>query len=52
MEAVKKRGLFSKFLDVVEKVGNKLPDPVTLFILFALVVVGTSVTSVNWSECN
>lgn len=42
MEVTKKRGLFSRFLDIVEKVGNKLPDPVTLFILFALAILVVS----------
>lgn len=35
----KKRGLFQRFLDGVEVVGNKLPHPVTLFALLALLVV-------------
>ena len=49
----KKHGLFQKFLDFVEWLGNKLPHPVTLFILLALLtlvastlfsVLGVSVT--------
>ncbi|WP_026477275.1 AbgT family transporter [Alkaliphilus transvaalensis] len=49
----KKKGLFNKFLDIIEVVGNKLPHPVTLFALFSLAVIlisalaakmGTSVT--------
>ncbi len=35
----KKKSLFLRFLDVVERVGNKLPDPITLFALFALLVI-------------
>ncbi|HLR52347.1 MAG TPA: AbgT family transporter [Candidatus Avamphibacillus sp.] len=35
----KKKGLFQRFLDGVEIVGNKLPHPVTLFALLALLVV-------------
>lgn len=35
----KKKGLFSKFLDVVEKIGNKLPHPVSLFVIFSLIVI-------------
>ncbi|WP_130805478.1 AbgT family transporter [Senegalia massiliensis] len=31
--------LFNKFLNVIENVGNKLPHPVTIFILFALAVI-------------
>lgn len=34
-----KKNLFNKLLDIVEKVGNKLPDPVTLFFLFAIIVI-------------
>jgi aminobenzoyl-glutamate transport protein len=34
-----KRGFFNRMLDMVEKIGNKLPHPVTLFILFSLVVI-------------
>lgn len=35
----KKSGFFNKFLDVVETVGNKLPHPVTLFVIFSLAVI-------------
>ena len=38
----KKKGLFSKFLDGVEKVGNKLPHPVTIFFLLCLLIIGVS----------
>ena len=31
--------LINKFLEVIEKVGNKLPNPTTLFALFALGVI-------------
>lgn len=34
----KRHGLFQRFLDVVEFLGNKLPHPVTLFALLALLV--------------
>jgi len=37
--AVRKRGAVDRFLDVVERVGNALPDPTTLFALLALAVV-------------
>ncbi|RXT04342.1 AbgT family transporter [Ammoniphilus sp. CFH 90114] len=37
--APEKKSLFNRMLDVVEKVGNKLPDPVTLFIIFAIIVL-------------
>ncbi|MTI69645.1 MAG: AbgT family transporter [Firmicutes bacterium] len=35
----KKQGLFNKFLNGIENVGNKLPHPVTIFIIFALAVI-------------
>lgn len=35
----KKKGLFNRFLDIIEIVGNKLPHPVTLFVIFAVAVV-------------
>ncbi|PIC64134.1 aminobenzoyl-glutamate transporter [Sporosarcina sp. P13] len=34
-----KRGFFQKFLDMIEKTGNRLPHPVTLFALLALLVI-------------
>lgn len=34
-----KPSLFARFLNGVERVGNRLPHPVTLFFLFALAVV-------------
>ena len=36
------RGWFTRFLDVVERLGNILPHPVTLFALFALGVIAVS----------
>ncbi len=33
------KNLLNKMLDIVEKVGNKLPDPVTLFIIFAIIII-------------
>ncbi|WP_280770353.1 AbgT family transporter [Salipaludibacillus daqingensis] len=38
----KRKGLFQRFLDMVEYVGNKLPHPVTLFAILALLVIGLS----------
>ncbi|GAK04504.1 LOW QUALITY PROTEIN: aminobenzoyl-glutamate transport protein [Geomicrobium sp. JCM 19037] len=38
----KRRGLFQRFLDVVEKAGNRLPHPVTLFVILALIVMVAS----------
>lgn len=37
-----KRSLFDRFLDGVERAGNRLPDPVTLFLLFIAVVMASS----------
>jgi len=35
----KKTGLFNKFLDFVEVAGNNLPHPVTLFVIFSVLVI-------------
>ncbi len=37
--ATKKSGLFNKFLNGVEVVGNRLPHPVTIFLMLSLLVV-------------
>ncbi|SHN31139.1 AbgT family transporter [Gracilibacillus kekensis] len=42
MEGKKKQGLFQRSLDRIEYVGNKLPHPVTLFIILAFIVLITS----------
>lgn len=39
MEETKKRSLMDRFLNTVEVAGNKLPDPATLFILLACIVL-------------
>ena len=36
MEKIKNRSILQRFLDTIEKTGNKLPHPVTLFALLAL----------------
>ncbi len=36
---IKKPGLFNKFLNVVEKSGNKLPHPVTIFVILSIIVI-------------
>ena len=38
-ENTRKRGAADRFLDIVERVGNALPDPTTLFALSALAVI-------------
>jgi aminobenzoyl-glutamate transport protein len=40
-EPQKRRGLL-RFLDAVERIGNRLPDPITLFFAFAALVVAIS----------
>jgi aminobenzoyl-glutamate transport protein len=37
-----RKSWFLRSLDVVERVGNRLPDPITLFVIFALMVVFAS----------
>ncbi|MFD1038907.1 AbgT family transporter [Virgibacillus byunsanensis] len=37
-----RKGLFQRFLDGIESLGNKLPHPVTLFAILALLVVALS----------
>lgn len=39
---VEKQGLFMRFLNGVERVGNKLPDPVTIFFILWFVVIAIS----------
>jgi aminobenzoyl-glutamate transport protein len=39
MESGARRGLTARFLDTVEGVGNRLPDPVTLFVILILIVM-------------
>ena len=38
-EKIKKEGKILKILDKIEKVGNSLPDPTTLFVVFALLML-------------
>ncbi|GAB5537627.1 MAG: AbgT family transporter [Rubricoccaceae bacterium] len=41
-----KRSLFDRFLDGVEKAGNRLPDPVTLFLIFiGMVMVASTIAA-------
>jgi len=39
MDTKKKKSFFNKFLDCVEVTGNKMPHPVTLFVLFSIAVI-------------
>ncbi|UBH09047.1 AbgT family transporter [Macrococcus armenti] len=38
-QSVKKRSIIDKFLDVIEKSGNKLPDPVVIFMSLCLIIL-------------
>ncbi|WP_284703637.1 AbgT family transporter [Clostridium swellfunianum] len=38
-QKTEKKGLFARFLDVVEKVGNKMPHPVTIFLILCAAIV-------------
>lgn len=40
--AISKRSVFQRFLGVIERTGNALPHPATLFVLLAALVVGLS----------
>lgn len=41
-ETTVRRSLFDRFLDVIERAGNRLPDPVTLFLVLVLLVMVVS----------
>lgn len=41
-KAIKKDSLLNKMLNTVERVGNKLPDPVTIFLGLCIIVIVTS----------
>lgn len=53
-KSLKKKGKFEKFLDGVERVGNKLPDPVIIFaVLTAAVTVFSLIGALaGWSVKN
>lgn len=42
MEIQEKKGFFQKFLDGVEKVGRRLPDPFVLFVILASLMIVVS----------
>lgn len=46
-EVVKKPSLFMRFLNRVEIVGNKLPDPVTIFVILWFLIIGISAIVAN-----
>lgn len=37
-----KKGIFQRILDVIERVGNKLPDPFVLFVILAVLMIFVS----------
>lgn len=39
MEAKQKQSKFDKFLGVMERVGNKVPDPILLFIWLMIITI-------------
>lgn len=51
-QVTEKRGLLTRFLDVIEKVGNKLPDPAILFFFLLLIVwvLSAMLASTQFSE--
>ena len=50
---VKKSG-FDKFLDTIERIGNKLPDPITMFLGLAVIVMVLSavLSAIGFSAIN
>ncbi|MGM7700438.1 AbgT family transporter [Pseudalkalibacillus sp. Hm43] len=50
----KRRGIFNKFLDWIERYGNKLPDVLTLFVIFTGIILFASyvASKLNWSAVN
>src|SRR5690625_4763717 len=54
MKHVKKQGFVDRFLSKVETAGNRLPDPIVLFIiLMGLILVGSFVSSLfNFKATN
>lgn len=41
-EKPKRRPVFDRALDSVERIGNRLPDPISIFVLLALLVLVAS----------
>ena len=39
VELQRRKGLLYRFLDAVERGGNRLPDPVTIFVILTLFVM-------------
>jgi aminobenzoyl-glutamate transport protein len=49
-----RRNLSERFLDAVERLGNKLPDPVAIFVIVIVTLMAVSAfgTSMGWSAVN
>ncbi|UII54186.1 AbgT family transporter [Cytobacillus spongiae] len=50
----RKKGFFNRFLDWIEVNGNKLPDVLTLFLIFTIVILAASFVAgkLGWSAIN
>ena len=50
--ATAKKGLFNRFLDFIEKAGNKLPDPAILFfvLMITIWVLSAFLSTFSFSE--
>ena len=42
MEEAKKKNLFTRWLDGIERVGNALPHPATIFLILTAVLLAVS----------
>ena len=42
MEKTEKRGILKRILDWIETKGNRIPQPTTLFVILAVVIVLSS----------
>src|SRR5688500_4404346 len=52
--AAPRRTPAERFLDAVERVGNKLPDPVAIFVIIIVILMAVSAlgASLGWSAVN
>ena len=52
VKSSKKVGLLNRLLNLVEKVGNKLPDPVTIFFILCglIFILSAIISSQNVSD--
>ena len=54
VEAPATRVRSNRFLDVVERLGNKLPDPVAIFVIIIVLLMAVSAlgAALGWSAVN